>query len=523
MRISQRTMYLNNINNMQKNMSTYMEYNMKGASQKDVNRPSDDPAGTARILMYRNSLSDISQYERNLSTAYGWLSETDSLMTSITSTLTRVKTLAEQAATGTYTAEQRDNACREVREMFQQLINTSNTRYENKSIFCGQNYNSSAFDYILAADCYDTDFMDDLQAAREGNLPAPGSPPDWITFSGTLDSTALVRFPLGGTAGAGNIDYEYTLDGGKTWTTGIMTAADREVNLNGVIMTIPDGVRIPAFDEDNTTATQMWVRPSAMYNGSDNDMTPQIVRRGVSGNLETTTTGVFATDIQVRFDSDIINWSAGNENFTYSYSTDGGKTWTQKTGNTGDNRLVVPGGFVEINDLAATGVTAGQELTVKPQRTSLSMKSDSDVMAIANNIGKDVFGGQYMTLDAQGNPVQMTALNGEPANIFETVGKLVGYMETNNQDGISQCVADLTKSLEHITSYAAKIGGRKNALEVTQEVLTIKGDSQTEAMSNIEDIDLTQLLMKLTQSQLAYSTVLKSSSMIMQLNLTQYI
>jgi flagellar hook-associated protein 3 FlgL len=42
-------------------------------------------------------------------------------------------------------------------------------------------------------------------------------------------------------------------------------------------------------------------------------------------------------------------------------------------------------------------------------------------------------------------------------------------------------------------------------------------------LSYTEDIDLTELLTKLTQQQLTYSTVLKSSSMIMQLSLANYV
>ena len=42
-------------------------------------------------------------------------------------------------------------------------------------------------------------------------------------------------------------------------------------------------------------------------------------------------------------------------------------------------------------------------------------------------------------------------------------------------------------------------------------------------MSYTEDIDLTELLAKLTRQQLTYQTVLQSSSMIMQMSLAKYI
>ncbi len=42
-------------------------------------------------------------------------------------------------------------------------------------------------------------------------------------------------------------------------------------------------------------------------------------------------------------------------------------------------------------------------------------------------------------------------------------------------------------------------------------------------MSYVEDIDLTELLTKLTRQQLTYQTVLQSSSMIMKLSLANYV
>ncbi len=519
MRISQRSMYTSHLNNMQNTLSAYMESNMKGASQKNVNKPSDDPAGMARILMYRSSISDVSQFQRNLDTAKGWLSAADQKLSlgdgGAINLISLIRTEAENGATSGKTAENRRQIAETVRGFFGDLMILANSRYEGKSIFCGQNYNSSAFEKVLAADCYGKDYQDSLDAALQGD------PPDWIRFSSnSLDKTALIRFPEGGEVGVDDIDYEYTLDGGETWVKGTMTAADREVDLDGTIMTIPSGVQIPAFDEDNTGETQMWIRPSAMYQGADNNMPPQLVLRGLDDSFDVTTKGTFSTDIQVRFDTDVASWGAGGEDFLYSYSTDGGRTWVQNRGNTSEGRLVVPGGFVGLDGFA--GIDAGAELTIKPQRADLNMQSDHDYLATANHVGKDIFGGQYMSLTADGQPIQLSSGN-TGANVFDTVGKLIGYLETNNQDGIQQCLDDLKTSLNSVSTYASKVSGRMSALEVASESLITDKDTQTEAMSAIEDIDLTELLTKLTQQQLAYSTVLKSSSMIMQLNLTQYI
>lgn len=55
------------------------------------------------------------------------------------------------------------------------------------------------------------------------------------------------------------------------------------------------------------------------------------------------------------------------------------------------------------------------------------------------------------------------------------------------------------------------------------DVLSFQKLDQQERLSYTEDIDLTELLTKLTRQQLTYQTVLQSSSMIMKLSLANYI
>ena len=57
MRIAQRTMYRSFITNMNKNLSDYMDSNIQSATQKRINKPSDDPVGMARVLAYRSSIA----------------------------------------------------------------------------------------------------------------------------------------------------------------------------------------------------------------------------------------------------------------------------------------------------------------------------------------------------------------------------------------------------------------------------------------------------------------------------------
>ena len=149
MRVSLRNQYSNFLYNLQQTQSRLMDLNMQASSQKRINKPSDDPVGTGRVLNYRSSLASIDQYRNNIDTGKGWLNLADESMMQVSTLMTKLKGLAEQGATGTMTASDREATSYEVRQIFSQLVNLANTRYEGKSIFGGQKFEGSAFEEAL--------------------------------------------------------------------------------------------------------------------------------------------------------------------------------------------------------------------------------------------------------------------------------------------------------------------------------------------------------------------------------------
>ena len=164
-RVTQNTMYDKMTSQMQKSLAAYMESNEQGSSQKKINRPSDDPAGTYRVLVTRNDISATTQYQSNVDTAKGWLSLADNVLgTQLSNSLTSLKALAEQASTGTYSAENRRQIADQARQIFGQMLNLSNTQYEGNSIFAGQRYDRNAFEEGLALTSADTNWDTAIQA-----------------------------------------------------------------------------------------------------------------------------------------------------------------------------------------------------------------------------------------------------------------------------------------------------------------------------------------------------------------------
>lgn len=491
MRVSQRILYSNFIEQMNYSTSKLMDLNQKAATQKKVNIPSDDPVGMTRILNYRDSIAALEQYQKNINTAKGWLNLADETLMQVNNILIRLKEIAEQAATGTLSKDQRAGLSYEARQLFSQLLTLSNSEYEGKSIFAGHKTNENAFREIL----WVTSNQDDNVENYINNV------------NGSSSQTVLVQFLTTGTIGTDAINYRYSTDGGETWSTDSLSAGSTTLTAGGVQVDFNSGYQVTAnsaTDYEDTSGTWLWLRPSALYLG-DTEEDIQIDLYAQNTALTANVYGEFSKDVVIRID-DI---SGGT--ITYAYSTDGGNSW--ETGNTTTNTtLLLPEGRVEINALA--NLSVGDQLLVRPARAKINLEVSASEEVQINNIGKDVFGGIYEN---------RAVFAGAGKNLFETVGKFVGYLETNNQDGIQQSLENISESLNHISSELASIGARENRLDVASTILSGLSLNEKQRLSNIEDADVAELMTELSNQQIVYQAVLKSSSMIMRMSLLNYI
>lgn len=326
MRVSLRNQYSTFLYNLQDTQSRLMELNTKASSQKRINKPSDDPVGTARVLNYRGSLSAIDQYRSNIDTAKGWLGLADESMLQASTIMTKLKGLAEQGATGTMTASDRQASAFEVRQLFSQLVNLANTRYEGKSIFGGQKFEQSAYEEALMA--YDQD-------GRSLGLA-----------SGASSRSIVVQFvgPEGTSAATDSEDvqYRYSSDGGTTWSeVKTHAAGSGALDLGGVSVSLPAGYTVDLSPATNTKMSQgswLTVAPTAVYKG-DHQSQSAVAYSGGSAAITALPLGGFERDVRVRVTTDGVTPGVSPATFAAEYSLDDGATWT---GVTVDNATSTP-------------------------------------------------------------------------------------------------------------------------------------------------------------------------------------
>ncbi|MDO9084031.1 MAG: flagellar hook-associated protein FlgL [Humidesulfovibrio sp.] len=548
-RVSQSMLYTQYLTGMNNSLSGLMESNLQAQTQKRVNKPSDDPTATARILDHRDTLKTFGQYQTNLDTAKGWLAQSDSTLMQVSTIITRAKELAQQAATGTMSADNRQQISYEARQLFDQLLELSNMSYEDKRIYAGQKTNENAFREIL------------WMTTNDPTLTASNS----FQIDGFSKQTTLVQFTdAAGTAAPGALvnmsacNVRYSTDGGRTFKTDGSVTVDAGGH---VVLALPSSGASVTFDHDSqvkankisdpadATGSWLWLRPSAVYQGDDADAIKVSAMGTGTQFTSAQASGAFPGNTLVRID----NSSAVTmgQAINYSFSLDNGMSWV--TGNTvaadttsnSTMLSVAGGGVLTLSSNGSNLLQPGAQFLVSPRTAAITLQVNISETVRINDVGKDIFGGVYQDPDkvaANGgarlglassnasavfdaNSTNFFASNGGviTKNLFETMGNLVAFLETNTQHGVQQCLESLSKSQQQVLTSVASVGGRENRLNITANILENLTLSENERISAEEDIDVGELMTKLAQQQVVYQAVHKSTSMNMQTHLMQYI
>lgn len=494
MRIARSMLFDSSVQYMNNSLAEIIRLNEQNSSQKKINRPSDDPGGMSRSLDLKTYLTRLGQYDENMDTALGWLQLADDELSQASDVLTRLQELAEQASTGTLTNDQREMIAKEARELMGQMLAISNTEYAGDSIFAGSMTNTNAYEMGLGATVRDETLSD----------------ASFVSFSGSSDSTIYMEFAESGTVGVDELEYRYTSDGGNTWQTATLAAGATELDFGTAKATMASGSVVTATETAGEgDGTAVWIRPAAYYTGDmEGDET---VQHYGSSTVTATADGIFDSSVAIRIAS---NASLPGP-ITYSYSLDRGATWVD--GNVTSNAsFAVPGGFVQLASNGGSAITAGDQFIVEPHSAAINLTIGKSSTVQINSIGADIFGGR---VEENGN----SSILDTPANLFESIGKFIGFLETNDQKGIAEMIDGLSAAHETLSTAQGAIGGREVRVEFAKEAVSMSKESTNTNISSIEDADVTQLTSDIARAQYIYESVLSTSAKLMKMSLMDYL
>ncbi|WP_046174672.1 flagellar hook-associated protein FlgL [Domibacillus indicus] len=137
MRVTQSMLSGNSLKNLQSSLLRLDKLNTQVSTQKKITKPSDDPVVAMKGIVYRRSLSEVEQYQRNFSEAYNWIENSDSALDKAKLALDRIRELTVEVSNDTYDAEQRAAASAEINQLKEHLVGISNTKFNDQYLFNG--------------------------------------------------------------------------------------------------------------------------------------------------------------------------------------------------------------------------------------------------------------------------------------------------------------------------------------------------------------------------------------------------
>ncbi|MFL2100365.1 flagellar hook-associated protein FlgL [Desemzia sp. FAM 23989] len=145
MRITDSYMSSNFLSSLQNNLTRLSKVQQQLSSLKEVSKPSDDPMLVSQIMDLNNSIIQNEEYMTTIEDSIDFSNMQDSAYSSVTESLSRIRTLIQQAGTDTMNSGDRQIVKAEVEAEIQTMTDALNTNFGGKYIFSGMNTTEKPF------------------------------------------------------------------------------------------------------------------------------------------------------------------------------------------------------------------------------------------------------------------------------------------------------------------------------------------------------------------------------------------
>ena len=206
MRITDTMRFNTMVSNLNNAQSDYSEISEQIASQKKVNRASDDPVAATRILDIQRGKAANAQYQQNMQTSSSWISATDTTLSSVYDMLKTATGIALGSAGSD--AATRQYAAANVQDIIDSMRSLANTKWGDRYLFSGTRQDTAPF-----TDAPTAATIGPVQTA--GSNTFAGTVTSSGTYTGSANKTYLLEITSAGALGTAT--YRLSTDGGTTW------------------------------------------------------------------------------------------------------------------------------------------------------------------------------------------------------------------------------------------------------------------------------------------------------------------
>lgn len=449
--------------NMNRNLTGVNNYYTQLSTGKRIQVPSDDPISSSRALKFRTNVAETEQYMKNVSQGLSWMEVTEAAFTNVNNIMFSIRELSARGASDTLTYEDREKILKEISQLTDQIGLEMNATYGGRYVFSGYRTDQPP---VIAEDDKDLSFTGITQHFEAGDVQKTlgyhRGAYDPSTDKSKNDEVSVIK--LAYTDLKVPIEF-FDAAGNSLGTAKPISIDDKDAYKHGnyIIETgeyiLHDNMKMPV---------------SVTYNKEGfkkGELNPMIYFRCVDSTEGSATKGkVFNADIAEQ-----------HQSLEYEFSV-----------NT----------RVRINSNAPDVFTD---------------KLYADLRAIVNV--SDYMNG--MSKDQITDALREQGLDGEV--LEDAVAKEMQYLQEAFQDRFSDMLSMMDKYISDVSVEYTDLGSRMNRLDLINTRLSDDLTNYTKLMSDNEDVNYAEAIMKLNSLESVYQASLKVSGSIMKLTLADFV
>ena len=519
------------------------------ASGKKINRPSDDPVGSAQVAAFKADISRNEAALKNSNIDRLWLDTVDSTTEKMVDALRYAKVKALEASNSFQSPESWEAIASEVDALKQELMQLGNTKINNIYIYSGSKT-----------------FTAPLTEGWPFQLPGIKAVPGLFRSKVALDDQLIAKMQLTADEEENTkpilLDFSSSYDlpenspasantRGLTVSTEGASAYQIEVSRGDSPQQIVDKLNhamAGKYNNEKSDAFPTGFKQDAhFYLGPDNKLYAQTLENVSLGFAKTFTKNI---DIEGAPTSEAVTLASGDEakgNFGeyaegfnsdevllrvtkagkigeafYTVSTDSGKTWSPNRQLVWNNELFNVDGLTSTNsslnftrpDLPIF-FNEGMEFSIKKNDSVIYQGND-----VARTIPLDGLNKENININAK----QLFFKNDKNSvDVFNALDRLQANIRKGEIDEIAKETAPLDKAIDQVLQLRAKSGIRTRSVEAVIDRVGQKNLDSTRVMSELEDADMAKAATDLNLNTVQRQAIMETTARILQPSLVQFL
>ncbi|BCN32559.1 flagellar hook-associated protein FlgL [Anaeromicropila herbilytica] len=497
MRVTNQMMTNSALINVGNNKTSLNRLEEQYTTGKKIQKPSDDPIIAVRALKLRTTMTEVQQYkEKNIPDAQNWMDVTEGALSAISEVMGKINTLCVQGANDPLSTDDRDSIVQNLKQYKDEIYKQGNSDYAGRYVFTGYKTNKSLIyteadsskQYTITQHFTASDLEVTNQVTNTNTVPTTSTPAPTIN---TPAMTQTYRTQLA-------YDNLYT---NTTPTVYVPTITTTPASAGaGITIT-------PKSSADTDAYTFTGTGPQAHYIADTGEI---VYNKEAYDNLKT------ATNINIQYDKkEFKEGDVRPEDYfdctSYELDSAGAKIATTKIDYKSEDQQIQ----YEIN--------YNQKLTVNTQAKDAIKPDMGRTIDDIINAMESLKQTETKQTEAKKRLDDGTLTQANYDSLKEQLDTEKTLKTQVLKDAYNKGIS-VSKDQQNVVNVEnSDLGSRYVRLQLVESRLDTQSDQVEELMSNNEDVDLAEIIIRFNSAQTLYNSSLSATAKTLTNSLLDFI